>query len=173
MNIVLIGYRCSGKTAVGKILAKELQKDFLDTDALIEERAGRSIEEIVSTRGWNRFRKVEKDVVQEVSRNDNVVIATGGGVPIDEENVKKLRGSGWIVWLNATSEVIRQRMVKEQRSGKIRPPLTGDDPLEEIKQLLGERARFYGRAANLVVDTSNLTTKEVAASIIETLPKGL
>ena len=132
MNIVLIGYRCSGKTTAGKALARQLRRGFLDTDALIERRAGCSIEEIVSKEGWDHFRKLEKRVVRETSSLDHKVIATGGGAVVDEENVKNLKRNGWIVWLDGTPEVLRKRMVQEERSGRGRPSLTGLDPLEEI-----------------------------------------
>ena len=172
MNIVLIGYRCSGKTEVGKILARELEKDFLDTDELIEDNAGCSIETIISRDGWNHFREIEKSLIEEVSRRNNLIIATGGGVVMDEDNVKNLKKNAWIVWLNGESEVIRERMDKEQRSGKIRPSLTGEDPLEEIKQVMDVRIPLYEKAATLVVDTSTVTSAEVAALIIKNLPKG-
>lgn len=172
MNIVLIGYRCSGKTEVGKILARELEKDFLDTDELIEDNAGCSIEAIISRDGWNHFREIEKSLIEKVSRRNNLIIATGGGVVIDEDNVKNLKKNAWIVWLNGESEVLRERMDKEQRSGKIRPSLTGEDSLEEIKQVMDVRIPLYEKAATLVVDTSTVTPEEVAALIIKNLPKG-
>jgi shikimate kinase len=171
MNIVLIGYRCSGKTEVGKILARELEKDFLDTDELIEDNAGCSIEAIISRDGWNHFREIEKSLIEKVSRRNNLIIATGGGVVIDENNVKNLKKNAWIVWLNGESEVLRERMDKEQRSGKIRPSLTGEDPLEEIKQVMDVRIPLYEKAANLVVNTSTVTPEEVAALIIKNIPK--
>jgi len=172
MNIVLIGYRCSGKTEVGKILARELEKDFLDTDELIEDNAGCSVEAIISRDGWNHFREIEKSLIEKVSRRNNLIIATGGGVVMDEDNVKNLKKNAWIVWLNGESEVIRERMDKEQRSGKIRPSLTGEDPLEEIKQVMDVRIPFYKKAANFVVNTSNRTLEKVAASITNNLPRG-
>lgn len=171
MNIVLIGYRCSGKTEVGKILARELEKDFLDTDELIEDNAGCSIETIISRDGWNHFREIEKSLIEEVSRRNNLIIATGGGVVMDEDNVKNLKENAWIVWLNGESEVLRERMDKEQRSGKIRPSLTGEDSLEEIKQVMDVRIPLYEKTATFVVDTSTVTSAEVAALIIKNLPK--
>jgi shikimate kinase len=173
MNIVLVGYRCSGKTAVGKILAKELRRDFLDTDALIEARVSCPIERLISTEGWDHFRGVEKRLVKESSKRDNFVIATGGGVVMDEENVKNLKENAWIVWLKGNPDVLKERMDKERRSGKIRPSLTGADPLEEIKEVLHIRSPMYQHAADLMVDTNHLTLKEVAASIIAAMPEGL
>ena len=173
MNIVLIGYRCSGKTAIGKMLVRELRRGFLDTDSLIEKNTGCSIEMIISRHGWDYFREIEKRLVEEVSRGDNLVIATGGGVVMDKENVKNLKETGWIVWLKGESEVLKARMDNEQKSGKIRPSLTGADPLEEIKQVLEERTPLYEQAANLVVDTTSFSPMEAASSIIKALPKGL
>ncbi len=169
MNIVLIGYRCSGKTEVGKILSRELEKDFLDTDELIQGNAGCSIETIISKDGWNRFREIEKSLIEEVSRRDNMIIATGGGVVMDEDNVKNLKKNAWIVWLDGKLDVLRQRMNREQRSGNVRPSLTGVDPLEEIQQVMDVRIPLYKKAANFVVDTTTLTPMEVAASIIKAL----
>ena len=171
MNIVLIGYRCSGKTVVGEILARDLGREFLDTDVRIEEKAGRSIETMISTQGWDPFRETEKRLVEEVSRRNNLVIATGGGIVMDEENVKNLKQNGWLVWLKGKPEVLKERMAKEQGSGRVRPSLTGVDPLEEIREVLNAREPFYERAGDLVVDTSNLSIRDAADLIIENLPK--
>ncbi|MCD4717992.1 MAG: shikimate kinase [Desulfobacterales bacterium] len=173
MNIVLIGYRCSGKTEVGKILAKELGRDFLDTDALIEKDTGHSVEKIVSGKGWDHFREIEKRLVAEVSRNDHLVVATGGGFVMDEENVQNLKKNGWVVWLSAGGDVLKHRMDKDRESGRPRPSLTGDNPLEEIKEVLSIRKPLYERAGDFVVDTGTLSIGEVAATIINALPKGL
>jgi len=171
MNIVLIGYRCSGKTVVGKTLARELGRAFLDTDSLIEEIEGCSIETMISTKGWDRFRETEKRLVEEISRRNNLVIATGGGIVMDEENVKNLKQNGWVVCLKGRPEVLKERMAKEQESGRIRPSLTGVDPLEEIKEVLSVRKPFYERAGDLVVDTSSLSIGDTAALIIKNLPE--
>jgi len=171
MNIVIIGYRCSGKTAVREILAPELGMDFLDTDALIEEKACCSIEALVSLKGWDHFRKIEKGLVQDLSTGDNLVIATGGGVVMDEGNVKNLKKNSWIVWLKGRPEVLKERMERDQRSGKGRPSLTGSDPLEEIEHVLSIRNHLYGQAGNFMVDTSDISVPEAAALIITNLPK--
>lgn len=169
MNIVLIGYRCSGKTVVGNIIAHTLARDLYDTDALIEKNAGCSIEAIVSQDGWEYFRKTERQVVAAVAEKDDLVIATGGGVVLDEANMVNLRREGLIVWLDVKMEVIEKRMAKDQRSGKSRPSLTGGDSLQEIKQVLDYRRPLYEKEATIAVDTSNLSTLEVADSIMESL----
>jgi len=171
VNIVLIGYRCSGKSAVGKILARELGRDLVDTDVLIEQYARSSIENIVSRDGWTRFREIEKRVIEEISKKDKLVIAAGGGVVLDEANVRNLTVNEWLVWLDGSAEALKERMDREQRAGKIRPSLTGADPLEEIEQVVEERAPLYRQAGDLTADTSALTAGEVAVLIMKTLPK--
>ena len=169
MNIVLVGARCSGKTTVGKILSAMTGKVFLDTDALVEEKAGSSIEELIAARGWETFRAFEEQAVRAVSERDNQVIATGGGVVLDEVNVNHLTPNALVVWLDGKAEVLRQRMEKEQQSGKRRPSLTGTDPLQEITEVLTVREPFYGRASALRVDTSGLSPEEVASVVIQAL----
>jgi len=173
MNIVLIGYRCSGKTVVGKIVARELGRDFMDTDELIEVNTGCSIEKIISTKGWPCFRRVEKKMIKKVAQKNNLVIATGGGVVMDKENLKNLKENGWTVWLDAKPEVLKQRMFNEKNGGIVRPSLTGDDPLEEIQQVLDVRRPLYKEAANIVIDGTALYPWQVADSIISALPKEL
>ena len=136
MNIVLIGYRCSGKTVVGKIVSKELGRDFFDTDALIEEKAGCSIDTLVCEKGWAHFRDMEKRVIEALSMADNLVIATGGGIVVNAENLRNLKKNGWMVWLYGTPEVLKARMDKDQKAGKLRPCISGTDPSDEIVQIL-------------------------------------
>jgi shikimate kinase len=173
MNIVLIGYRCTGKTAVGKILARELGRSFLDTDRLVEEETGSSVKGLVSAKGWDHFREMEKLVVEKITKGDNLVIATGGGVVMDGENVAHLKRNGWIVWLKADAALIKERMEREERSGTIRPSLTGSDPIEEIDRVLSSRASLYGEAADLTVDTSTCSPREVADLVMKALPLGV
>lgn len=170
MNIILIGYRCSGKTAVGKKLAKETGRDFIDTDLLIEKSAACSIEEIISRHGWDHFRDIENKIVKEVSQNDHQVIATGGGVVLDDDNVKNLKKNGFIIWLKGDTAVLKERMCEDHRSGSTRPSLTGDDPVDEIKKVLDTRNPLYRQAGDITVDTSTLSIQEVADRIIQESP---
>ena len=171
MNIVLIGYRCSGKTAIGQILADKLRRDFVDTDTLIEEYAGCSIETMVSRSGWPHFREIEKKLIKAVTAKNNQVIATGGGVVMDADNVKSLKRNAWIVWLNGTPEVLAQRMAKDHAQGKARPSLTGADAIKEIAQVLADRCSYYERAGNFKIDTSTLSIRQVADLIVRNLPE--
>jgi len=167
MNIVLIGYRCSGKTTVGKILAEEMGLDFVDMDALIETNAGCSIEAIVSRKGWGSFRDMERKLAEDLSHGDDLVIATGGGIVTDRKNVERLKQNGWIVWLNAKEDILMERMEEENKSGKARPSLTGTDPLKEINEVLAVRKPLYKKAASFVVDTSRLPPDEAALVIMK------
>jgi shikimate kinase len=173
MNIVLIGYRCSGKTAIGRVLADMLGMGFADTDVLIEEDAGESIEAIIKTKSWDHFRNLESDVIERVSEKDNQVIATGGGVVVNQENVKALKKDGWVVWLDARPDVLKERMGKELHSGNIRPSLTGADPLAEIEEVMNTRRPMYQEAGDFVVDTTRLSEPEAAALIMKNLPEQL
>jgi shikimate kinase len=169
MNIVLVGARCSGKTTVGRILSAMTGKVFLDTDTLVEEKAGASIEELIAAGGWEAFRCFERQAVKVVSEKNNQIIATGGGVVLDEVNVDRLTSNALVVWLDGKAEILRQRMEKEQQSGKRRPALTGTDPMREITEVLTVREPFYGRASALRVDTSSLSPEEVASLVIEAI----
>jgi len=167
MNIVLIGYRCAGKSSIGRLLAERLGWRFVDTDDLIERETGLKIEDIVSKRGWDGFRKIEKAVVKKVSDLNECVISTGGGVVLDQENVKRLQENGWIVWLKASPEVIKKRMLEDKESGFIRPTLTGKDPVDEIKEVLGTRTPFYKEAADLVIETNTFSQERICDMILE------
>jgi len=170
MNIVLIGYRCSGKTHVGKLLARELNMTFWDTDTLVEEKWGMQIPAFVAQNGWADFRRVEREVVEAVALTDNSVIATGGGAVMNSENVTKLKKSGWLVWLDADPAVIRERMARAQQQGEPRPPLSGSNPLEEIDSMLRERRHVYEGVSDYRILTDALTPESVKESIIKVLP---
>ena len=167
MNIVLIGYRCSGKTVVGKAVAEHLDRVFIDADDYLEFKAGRSIERIVEEEGWGYFRELEKKVIDELSGQDNLVMATGGGVVTDNENINRLKENGLIFWLRAEADVLKARMDNDQSVGKKRPSLTGKNPLEEIRSVLDQRAPLYEKAADRVIDTDNLSLAQTVDRIIE------
>ena len=167
MNIVLIGYRCTGKSSVGKLLSKRLGWGYVDTDELIEQEAGSKIEDIVATKGWDGFRRIEKEVVKRVAKLDHFVISTGGGVVLDPENIKRLRNNGWIVWLSASAEIIKGRMLKDEESGLVRPALTDKDPLDEIREVLDMRAPLYKKAADLVIETNTFSQEHICDMILE------
>jgi len=170
MNIVLIGYRCSGKTLAGRLLARDLERNFLDTDHLIEVKTGIPIPSYVSRYGWGNFRGVEREVVQAAASEESSVIATGGGTVMDPENVTNLKRNGWMVWLVAGAAVIRERMTRARQQGCPRPPLSGTDPLEEVKAILLERTPVYERSSDWTVSTDGQSAREVEQAIIKALP---
>lgn len=156
MNFVLIGGRAAGKTTVGRRLSASLQKTFLDTDDLIEERQGASIGEIVKIHGWDYFRAIERKIISEISNHDDLIIAAGGGAVIQPGNVQALRRNGFIIWLKADIRILLRRMAKDPRTFAGRPSLTGKGALKELKEVLARRENFYKDASEVQVDTSLL-----------------
>jgi len=165
-NIVLTGFMGAGKSTVGKKLARTLNMSIVDTDDLIESRAEMSITDIFARHGEEHFRELEEKVVEEVSRLENHVIVTGGGVVLRESNMKNLKKNGVVIYLHATPEVIYER-IKDQTH---RPLLQVDDPMAKIKELLEYRAPFYANN-DFTVDTSNLSVEEVVEEILRVLRK--
>lgn len=163
-NIVLIGFMGTGKTRVGKYLSKKLNYEFIDTDELIERKAGMKIKNIFKKYGEKYFRDLESEVAKEVSLLKNKVISTGGGIVLREENVKNLKKNGIIVLLKAKPEKILERVGKTTK----RPLLLGvENSILHIKRLLKYRKPFYENAMDIQIDTTDLTVKEVAEKILE------
>ncbi len=166
MNIVLIGYRCAGKTVVGQRLAERLQRRFVDTDDLLEERLGIPINHFVESYGWGQFRAMEKEIIEEISDQDHLVIAPGGGAVLEADNVTALRKKGLMIWLKADKEAIRKRMEGDSRTLARRPTLTGKGALEELEEVMACRQAIYEKAAEVEFDTSNLDIETVAERIL-------
>lgn len=159
-NVVLIGFMGTGKTAIGEAAAAGLGYSFVDTDAVIEARAGRSISRIFAEDGEPAFRRLETQVVTAVAAQGGSVIATGGGVPLSQENMRHLRRNGLIVALHAEPEAILARL-----GDGVDRPLLGADPEGNVRRLLKERAAVYG-AADLVIETSSLPVEAAAARVV-------
>jgi shikimate dehydrogenase len=164
MNIVLIGMRGSGKTAVGKILAQRLGRELIEMDELIAEKAGLSIPQIVKEHGWERFRDLEEELAAEVAKRDNIINATGGGVVIRELNVSRLKQNGLVVWLNAAVDTLLERIGDDDQ----RPLLTGKSRREDMEITLAEREPLYQKAADITIDTENKTPEAIAKLIAKT-----
>jgi shikimate kinase len=171
MNIFLIGYRCSGKTSVGRSLAKRLGWSFVDTDVKLIEEQDQNISVIVDTKGWAFFRKIEKQVIQRVCEQDRHVVATGGGVVLDEENVKQMKDTGVLVWLRANINTIENRMAQDPLTRDLRPALTSKGVIEEIEETLLMRNPYYEKAMDLIVDTDSIGIEEVCDAILQGLEK--
>ena len=162
-NIALIGFMGTGKTAVGKALAKKLNKEFIELDVLIEQKAGKSIPEIFQQHGEVAFRELEIEVAKEVARGKNLVIACGGGIVLNKINIDRLRKESVIVYLTASPKVILKRT---SGNGEERPLLNVPDKATEIRELLRFRKPFYERAADIKINTSNLDTVSISEQII-------
>jgi shikimate kinase len=159
-NIVLIGFMGTGKTVTGKVLAQKLNMKYISTDELIEKKDGRKIAKIFSESGEAYFRKLEKEIIKEVSNTDNSVIDAGGGACLYSENVKNLKEKGIIICLWAEPEVICERTKKCSE----RPLLNVDKPLPRINDLLDERRPYYERADHHIRN-SNMSVEEVVLEI--------
>ncbi len=167
MNIVLIGMRGSGKTTVGRILARKLGRELVEMDELISRKAGLSIPEIVAKHGWSKFRDIEKEVTSEVAGQDNIINASGGGVVSREKNIAKLKENGLLVWLKSSVDTLLERIGEDNN----RPLLAGRTQRGDMEMTLNEREPLYRKAADLVIETENKTPEEVAEGIIKSLKK--
>ncbi len=166
MNIFLIGYRCTGKTTVGRRLAVLTGRRFVDTDDCFTDRHGVTITEFVADYGWEAFRKQESVVLDTVSREDGNVVSTGGGIVLKPENVSLMKDRGLVVWLMASKETILDRMSADPASADFRPGLT-DYPLqEEIARTLAERTPLYENAMDLSVDTEGMAVEDICRRVI-------
>ena len=163
MNIVLIGYRGTGKSTVGKVVAARLGRIVVSTDAEIVKRAGHAIPEIVAQVGWDHFRDLESQICQEFADRDELVIDTGGGAILRSQNVDALKKTGTVFWLTASVETIAKRIGRDTQ----RPSLTGTKSfVEEIQEVLIERTPKYQAAANHVVATDGRSIVQIADEIL-------
>jgi shikimate kinase len=169
MNIVLIGYRCTGKTSVGKALSERLGKAFVDTDDYIEKKVGQPISDMVAKQGWDFFREKEKQAIRDTTSSESLIIAPGGGAVLNSENVTNLKRNGVIVLLETTKETILERMRADGKTEQQRPSLTGKDPLEEIEEVLEIRRPYYQQAMDFSVDTTSKSIQEVVEEILQKL----
>jgi shikimate dehydrogenase len=162
MNIVLIGMRGAGKTAVGQALAQRLGRELIEMDELIVQKAKLSIPEIVEERGWEGFRDLEEEVATAVAERDDSVIATGGGVVVREQNIAKLKPNGLLVWLTASVDSLLQRIGDDDN----RPLLKGKSRRQDLEITLDERQPFYQKAADITIATEDKTPQAVAETIV-------
>jgi shikimate kinase len=167
-NIVLIGFMGTGKTAIGRVLAQRLHRKLIEVDALIVKTAGKSIPDIFQNDGEIAFRELEIRAIKIAAAGEKQVIACGGGAVLNTINIDRLRATGVIINLVAAPEIILQRTSGENGS---RPLLNTEQPLERIKELQKFRKPFYGRAADITINTSKLSIDAAADKIIARLRK--
>ena len=165
-SIALIGFMGTGKTAVGKLLATKLGREFIELDYLIEQKAGRTIPEIFQQDGEIGFRELEIEATKEVANQENAVIACGGGIVLNKINIDRLRKECIIVYLTASPGIILKRTSGDKNE---RPLLVVSDRALQIRELLRFRQPFYQRAADIKIDTSKMNIDSVAERIMEKL----
>lgn len=164
-NIGLIGFMATGKTSIGKVLSKSLGMKFIDLDKLIEERMDIPITEIFSIHGEGYFRKLEKDLIREISGLKNTVISYGGGACLDPENINNIRKNSKVVLLEARPEEILKRTSKDET----RPLLNDKKSIEDIEKIMKERLSSYSKAADIIVDTSDKGVNTIRDEILTSL----
>jgi shikimate kinase len=166
-GLALIGYRATGKSTVGRILAKRLDRPFLDADLEIEAQAGESIREIFAHRGEPVFRDWEEQVLARLTAaNPKGIVATGGGAVLREANRRRLRSFGLVVWLTALPSELARRLVSDGRGLADRPALTTAGTVAEIAEVLQARAPLYELTADAVIDTAGRSPDQVADDLI-------
>ena len=178
MKIVLIGYRATGKSTVGRIIADKLKIAFWDTDAIVEKTVGMPIKEIVALHGWDYFREKEKETIKFLTQKEDCVIATGGGVVLFRENidllkqnVNLLKQSCVIIWLNAPLQDIIDRLKHDVRHEATRPQFTPGNIVQETIDTMRQRIPLYESAADYTVDTLSKNPEQVAEEIYQYLLK--
>ena len=163
MNIVLMGYRGTGKSTVGRLLAARLGRELVSTDAEIVKRAQRTIPEIVAQEGWEYFRDLESDICRELASRDQLVIDTGGGAILRAQNVEALKKNSTVFWLTASVETIVKRIGGDNQ----RPSLTGTKSfVDEIQDVLRERTPKYQAVADHSIATDDRSINQLVETIL-------
>jgi shikimate kinase len=165
-NIILIGYRCTGKTSVGKRLAEKLELPFYDTDEIITDRIGKSIKVWVEEKGWSSFRQEETAVIKEITSLEPGVISLGGGAVMDSENRERLRPIGLIVWLTADAGTVLTRMKTDPHTIDNRPHLSEKDLENETREILVQRSPIYRQSSDFSIDTDGKTVEAIAEELV-------
>ncbi|MCF8112685.1 MAG: shikimate kinase [Desulfotignum sp.] len=153
-NPILIGYRCCGKSSVGKYLADILSCDFVDTDKYIELQCAASIEKLVAEKGWTYFRQIETKILEQIIHKENQVIATGGGMVLAPKNRSLINAFGFVVWLTADVNTIVRRMTADLQTRASRPRFTTRSLFDETCGTLAQRTPLYEKLADMTVDTT-------------------
>lgn len=164
-NIFLVGMMGAGKTTLGKALAHRMGHEFIDTDRILVERTGVPVATIFEIEGEVGFRKRESAVLAEIAGREGYVVATGGGVVLDEENRRVMRGSGTVVYLRARLENLWERT----RHDTTRPLLSTADPRGTLQALLEEREPLYRDAAHVIVDTGSQSSSTLVTRVLSAL----
>jgi shikimate kinase len=168
-NLIFTGFSGTGKSIVGKIVAKIQNVKFIDIDQSIVLNTGKTVSEIFQSRGEHYFRTLECNEIDTACSENGIVISTGGGTIINERNYITMKNSGIIVCLDAKPETIHKRLLEQNRHSKhiqIRPLIQGSDSIEAITNLKLQRTQFYD-LANLTIDTEHMSPQQVALEAIQ------
>ena len=168
-SILLTGFRATGKSLIGKLLAKRLEYHFIDTDHELCRRAGQTVEEIVADRGWQGFRTLERALLQEMAGQQKTVLAVGGGAIEHEDIWSLLRATYYIIWLQADKKTILSRMAADDKSSKQRPALTSQSIEDEIGEVLSRRLPLYASGSDIAFDTATGTPVQLVEQILTSL----
>lgn len=152
----------SGKSSIGKRLAKHFHRQYIDTDQLIIEKVKMSIGELVHQQGEEAFRALESSVLENLLEKENLVLATGGGIILDPENQKVLRQLGTIVWLHASTDKLFERA----RRNSSRPLLEVEHPRHTFNHLLSKRLSIYEALSHMKIDTTHLSYGQTLEELI-------
>jgi shikimate kinase len=149
------------------LVAEQLSRPFIDLDAILEQEAGEGIPDLVRREGWPEFRRREKDIVQRYAERAGQVMATGGGVVLDPENIVRLKATGRLIWLKAAPATIKDRLSHDLEQTTSRPGLTAQGTLDEVDQVLAAREPMYQEAAMASLEVDTLSTAAVAQRLVE------
>jgi shikimate kinase len=162
-NLVLVGFSCSGKTTLGRNLARRLRLQFVDTDRLIEDIAARSIPDIFAEEGEAAFRAYEREAIAQVTSQTYQVVSTGGGAFVDPDNRQRLRDGNLVVHLQVQPETVVYRL-RNSKSGRPRPMLDAPDPLQRVEELMAERREAYSQA-HVTIGVDNRSRYELVGEL--------
>ena len=164
-NIILIGPMGSGKSTIGRLIAKKLNKEFIDTDEVLELRTGVSVSTIFEIEGESGFRERESKLVEELRDTHEAVIATGGGLILDPKNRQTINEIGFIIYLKAEIQILCERLT----GSKGRPLLDSGDLESKITKIMKERHSIYIQCANLVIETGVIGVNDMVNEIIKSV----
>ncbi|NPV11858.1 MAG: shikimate kinase [Ignavibacteria bacterium] len=166
MNIVLIGFRGAGKTALAKILSEKLNMQLFSIDKMIEEKEGKRIREIVAEKGWQYFRELETQIIEQLADVENSIIDTGGGVVENPTNIDNLKKNGYIIYVQASLKDIKQRILNDPDRPKLNPTLDVED---DLTVTYNRRIPLYEEYSDFKVNSSTTSLEKCADQIIEYL----
>jgi shikimate kinase len=164
-NLYLVGFMGSGKSTIGKDLAYKLNRELIDMDYTIEQQTGRSIRDIFETDGEETFRQLETQLIESLSEQENKVVATGGGIVMNDINIAAMKSGGKVIFLHANEEQLFKFLKNDQK----RPLLQGDNYEDKIRTLLAQRETYYLNSADMIIQCTNKNIQEIANEILNLL----